>query len=95
LPENAPAEYTNRAVLWNAVEKSERYKTAQLAWEIDIALPAKLTKEQNISLAQKFAKEIFVNAGMVADVCVHDTSGTNPHACVKTRPTLFEKYFSV
>ena len=24
LPENAPSEYSNRAILWNAVEKSER-----------------------------------------------------------------------
>jgi hypothetical protein len=43
LPENAPEEYRSRAVLWNAVEKSERYKTAQLAREIEIALPVELT----------------------------------------------------
>ena len=49
LPDHAPAEYTDRAVLWNAVEKIERYKTAQLAREIEIALPAELTREQNIS----------------------------------------------
>ena len=82
LPENAPAEYSNRAVLWNAVEKSERYCTAQLSREIEIALPVELTREQNISLARRFIKENFVTAGMCADICIHDKDGTNPHAHV-------------
>ena len=47
LPGHAPAEYANRAILWNAVEKCERYKTAQLAREIEIALPAELAREQH------------------------------------------------
>ena len=80
LPDHASAEYTDRAVLWNAVEKIERYKTAQLAREIEIALPAELTREQNISLARRFVKEQFVRAGMCADVCVHDKGDGNPHA---------------
>ena len=79
LPEYAPAEYANRAVLWNAVEKSERRKDAQLAREIEISLPVELTQEQNIALARKFANEVFVSAGMCADVCVHDTGEGNPH----------------
>ena len=79
LPDHAPAEYADRAVLWNAVEKVERYKTAQLAREIEIALPTELTQEENISLARRF-KEQFVKAGMCADVCVHDKGDGNPHA---------------
>ena len=39
LPENAPAEFRNRSVLWNAVEKSEKSKNARLAREVMIALP--------------------------------------------------------
>ena len=39
LPDNAPAEYQDRAVLWNAVEKIEKAKNAQLAREIELALP--------------------------------------------------------
>ena len=31
LPSQAPAEYQDRATLWNAVEKAERGKKAQLA----------------------------------------------------------------
>ncbi len=39
LPPQAPAEYKDRATLWNAVEKAERGKKAQLAYSFDIALP--------------------------------------------------------
>jgi hypothetical protein len=80
LPEHAPAEYKVRAVLWNAVEMGERYKTAQLAREIEISLPVELSREQNIALARRFVNEIFVRAGMCADVCVHDNNDGNPHA---------------
>ena len=36
LPPQAPAEYQDRATLWNAVEKAERGKKAQLAYSFDI-----------------------------------------------------------
>jgi len=80
LPENATSEYADRSALWNAVEKAERYKTAQLAREIEIALPAELTQEQNISLVRGYIKESFTDAGMCADVCIHDKNDGNPHA---------------
>ena len=80
LPENAPSEYADRSALWDAVEKAERYKTAQLAREIEIALPAELTRGQNIALARKYVKENFTDAGMCADVCIHDKKDGNPHA---------------
>jgi hypothetical protein len=80
LPHNAPPEYHNRAVLWNAVETSERYRTAQLAREIEIALPVELTREQGISLVREYVKETFVSAGMCADLCFHDKGDGNPHA---------------
>ena len=38
LPPQAPVEYQDRATLWNAVEKVEWSKTAQLAYSFDIAL---------------------------------------------------------
>ena len=38
LPPHAPPEYTDREILWNAVEKVERGKKAQLAYSFDIAL---------------------------------------------------------
>ena len=91
LPEHAPAEYSERAILWNAAEKSERYCNAQLAREIEIALPVELTQEQNISLVRRFIKEQFVTAGMCADICIHDTDGTNPHAHIMLTMRPIEK----
>ena len=80
LPDHAPAEYADRAVLWNEVEKIEKAKNAQLAREIEIALPRELTREQGISLVREYVKRHFVAAGMCADICLHDTGGGNPHA---------------
>ena len=82
LPDHAPAEYADRAVLWNAVEKIEKAKNAQLAREIEIALPKELTREQSISLVREYVKEQFVNAGMCADIAIHDKEDGNPHAHV-------------
>lgn len=80
LPDYAPVEYVDRAVLWNAVEKAETPKNAQLAREMELALPVELTKEQNISLVRRYVKQNFVDEGMCADVCVHDKNDGNPHA---------------
>jgi ATP-dependent exoDNAse (exonuclease V) alpha subunit len=80
LPENAPSEYLDRATLWNAVERTERYKTAQLAREIEIALPSELSQEQNSSLVREYVKRNFTDAGMCADICIHDKGDGNPHA---------------
>ena len=82
LPDHAPAEYADRGVLWNAVEKIEKAKNAQLAREIEIALPHELTREQGISLVREYVKEQFVNAGMCADIAIHDKEDGNPHAHV-------------
>jgi hypothetical protein len=91
LPENAPAEYADRSTLWNAAEKSERYKTAQLAREIEIALPVELSREQQISLARRYVKETFVDKGMCADICIHDTGKGNPHAHIMLTMRPIEK----
>jgi hypothetical protein len=80
LPEFAPREYADRNTLWNAVEKIEKQKNAQLAREINVALPKELTLEQNLSLIRKYVAENFVNSGMVADVAVHIKDEDNPHA---------------
>jgi len=80
LPDHAPAGYSDRAVLWNAAEKIERYKTAQLAREVQIALPRELTMGQNISLAREFVQRQFVEKGMCADIAIHTTANDNPHA---------------
>ena len=80
LPEHAPAEYQDRAVLWNAVEKIEKAKNSQLAREIEIALPKELTREQSINLVRDYVNHHFVAAGMCADIAIHDEKKGNPHA---------------
>jgi len=80
LPEHAPGEYTDRAVLWNAVEKIEKAKNSQLAREIELSLPVELAMAQNISLVRDYVKRHFVEQGMCADVCIHDRNDGNPHA---------------
>jgi hypothetical protein len=78
LSELAPREYFDRNTLWNAVEKIEKQKNAQLAREINVALPVELSLEQDIALLRRYVTENFVDAGMVADVAIHIKE--NPHA---------------
>lgn len=91
LPDHVPAEYSERATLWNAVEKTEKAKNAQLAREIEIALPVELTREQNISLVREYVNRHFVAAGMCADICIHDKNGGNPHAHIMLTMRPFEQ----
>ncbi len=79
LPQ-APPEWTDRSILWNAVEETEKTKDSRLAREFVVALPTELSTEENISLLTEYVQENFVNDGMCADFCIHDTDGHNPHA---------------
>ena len=84
LPPQAPAEYQDRATLWNAVEKAERGKKAQLAYSFDIALQNEFSMEENIALARQFVSEQLVDRGMIADFAIHqpdreDGGIPNPH----------------
>lgn len=84
LPDHAPKEYTDRQTLWNAVEKAERGKNAQLAYSFDIALQNEFSLDENIDLARQFLLEHFVSRGMVVDFAIHvpdaEPGGiSNPH----------------
>ena len=80
LPEFAPQEWSDRAVLWNAVEANEKTKDSRLAREFVVALPIELGKDQWIALLTEYIQNIFVVEGMCADVAIHNTDGHNPHA---------------
>ena len=80
LPDCAPAEWQDRAKLWNAVEEAEKTKDSRLAREFVVALPIELSELDWINLLSKFICQQFVNEGMCADVAIHDTDGHNPHA---------------
>jgi len=84
LPENAPPELADRERLWNAVEAGEVRKDAQLAREVEFAIPRELSQEQGIELARDFVRTTFVDQGMIADLNVHWDIGEDglarPHA---------------
>lgn len=84
LPSHAPPGYAYRETLWNAVEKAERGKKAQLAYSFDIALQNEFSIEENIDLARQFLLQNFVSRGMVVDFAIHqpdkeDGGIQNPH----------------
>jgi Ti-type conjugative transfer relaxase TraA len=86
LPENAPQSWIDRERLWNDVEASEVRKDAQLAREVEFALPREMTRAQGIELARDFVQAEFVGLGMIADLNVHWDFGEDgmpkPHAHV-------------
>jgi Ti-type conjugative transfer relaxase TraA len=68
--------------LWNRVELFEKRKDAQLAREIEIALPSELTLAQNIELVREFVGEQLVSRGLAADWSLHAGKNGNIHAHV-------------
>jgi len=86
LPEGAPERWADRETLWNEVEAFEKRKDAQLAREIEFAIPRELDQVQGTGLARDFVQREFVDRGMVADMNVHWDIGPDgapkPHAHV-------------
>ena len=80
LPEYAPREWLDRAVLWNAVEETEKTKDSRLAREFVVALPVELDKNGWQKILTEFIRQNFVADGMCADVAIHNIDGHNPHA---------------
>lgn len=70
-PEGTASWLLDRQALWNGVEQAERRGDAQLARELNIALPAELTDEQRLALVRAFVRQEFTSRGMVADVAIH------------------------
>jgi Ti-type conjugative transfer relaxase TraA len=86
LPENAPEAWGDRERLWNDVEAFEVRKDAQLAREVEFAIPREMNEVQGIELARDFAQSEFVGLGMIADLNVHwdmaEDGMPKPHAHV-------------
>ena len=80
LPENAPESYRDRETLWNLVQKIEKNANAQLAREIEVALPNDIPRDWQIECVRNYIKRTFVSAGMCADWALHDKGDGNPHA---------------
>jgi Ti-type conjugative transfer relaxase TraA len=86
LPQNAPEAWSDRERLWNDVEAFEVRKDAQLAREVEFAIPREMSERQGIELARDFVQREFVDRGMIADLNVHWDIGEDgmpkPHAHV-------------
>ena len=78
-PAGAPTWALDRARLWNAIDTTETRKDAQLAREVEVALPLILSPTDNLELLRAWVRETFVAAGMIADIAYHAKRG-NPHA---------------
>jgi hypothetical protein len=81
-PSHSPEWVKDRGQLWNSVEQIEKRKDAQLAREINIALPIELSKDQQSELICDYIQKEFVDKGMIADIAIHRDDLNNPHAHV-------------
>ncbi len=99
-PQGSPERWQDRETLWNEVELGEKRKDAQLAREIEFAIPREMSQAQGVELARDFVQTEFVDRGMVADLNVHWDIGLDglakPHAHVmlsmrEARPDGFGK----
>jgi hypothetical protein len=86
LPDGAPEHLVDRERLWNAVEAAELRKDAQLAREIEFAIPRELDGGTRASAGARLRRAEFVDRGMIADLNVHWDIGADgrakPHAHV-------------
>ena len=71
-PEGTAPWLRDRERLWNHVEAMEKRRDAQLAREIDMALPHELPAAERLALVRSFVAEHFVARGMVADIAIHE-----------------------
>lgn len=71
LPEGAAPFLADRERLWNYVEGIEKRADAQLAREINLALPAECSDAERLQLVRDFARAQFVSQGMVVDFAIH------------------------
>ena len=70
-PIGTNAELLERGQLWNAVEKTERRKDANLAREFEIALPQELNKEEREKLVDELCNKIVERHNVIVDAAIH------------------------
>ena len=87
---NAPEWVNDLQRLVNEVERAERRSDAQLAINLDIAMPHELSLEQNQRLGQDFVRESFMRSGYVARMDIHppDLMGDNRNIHMHVWATL-------
>jgi hypothetical protein len=79
LPDNAPKEYEDASVLWNAVEMSEKGSRAQLARTYKFSLPNEWSYDLATEVVRDYIKQNFVSEGMCAEFAIHDSENEKTH----------------
>lgn len=82
-PAGTPSWALDRSQLWNRVEAGERRKDAQLAREVEIALPDELDHAAHVAIVREYIARALTPAGVVVDVAFHRSHRkdrpANPH----------------
>jgi hypothetical protein len=79
LPHGAAARWAEREILWNEVEAVETRSNAQLALEIEAALPEALCAGDEVALCREFVTPLFVERGRVVHLNLHRAVGADGH----------------
>lgn len=86
FPKDAPAWVAgiDRERFWNTADAAEKRKDSQVCRELRVMIPRELPPDERLSVVREFVLRHFVDKGMVADVCWHNSpasdGGQNPHA---------------
>lgn len=79
LPEGAPEWMKDRQQLWQAADKAEKRKDAQLFREFEVGVPNEFSDELAVALVRNFIKQNFIDEGMAADFALHNPKYKDGH----------------
>ena len=81
LPEGAPVEFQNPAVLFNAIENYETAENARTAKKIMVALPKEFDFTMQKKAVDEFIEKQITSRGYACSYAIHhDKENKNPHA---------------
>ncbi len=92
LPEGAPEEYKDPAVLFNALEMYDSASNARPAKKMIVALPRELTLKQQEQIMEGFVKDNLNANGYAAVYVIHkDPKNNNPHGHILSANRQIDK----
>jgi hypothetical protein len=71
LPSPAPERLKDRACLWNEAEQGEKRKDSQVGRELQFAVPANVTRDEQIRIAREVATFVIARHGAAVDWALH------------------------
>lgn len=70
-PKDAPEWASDRAALWNAVEKAETRKNSCVCREMKVALPSQLDAADRVAILRDISRELADRHGVAVDFAMH------------------------